>query len=62
LLKRGAHVTLGFMQLGPTPRLCSSTATRSAFASVAEARARRPLVSGQRSVEFCAKAKKQPLI
>jgi hypothetical protein len=59
-------VTLRFMRLRQTLRLCSSTATRSAFASVANARARRSLVAArngeQLSREFSAKAKKQPLI
>jgi hypothetical protein len=54
------------MRLGQTLRLCSSTATPSAFASVADARARRSLVAArngeQLSRKFSAKAKKQPLI
>jgi len=54
------------MRLRQTLRLCSSTATQSAFASVANARARRSLLASQNgeqlSREFSVKAKKQPLI
>jgi len=55
------------MRLRQTLRLCPSTALRSAFADAAAARrARRSLSNAPRveqcSLEFSAKAKKQPLI
>jgi hypothetical protein len=60
---RGA-VTLRFMLSGQLLRLCPSTALRSAFADAAAAR--RSLSNAPRveqcSLEFSAKAKKQPLI
>jgi len=59
-------VTLRFMLFGPTPSLRALTATRSAFADAALARARRSLAIAlcveQCRPELGAKAKKQPLI